>query len=101
MLKKIKCTICKSIYGKESVCKISCTRCAIIGCFRGKLSETDKIVVDDFVDTYEMYVNSKDDDESDSYFQECQRILVTLVRMTQSDSEYEKLIRVTDSLLYI
>lgn len=101
MLKQIKCMICQRVYGKESVGKISCTRCAILGCFNGKLSETDKIVVDDFVDAYEMYVNSKDDDESDSYFQECHAILVTLVRMTQSDSEYEKLIRVTDSLLYI
>ena len=71
----------------------------ILACFETSLSATDKIVVDNFVDAYEMYISSWYDEDADYWYREADKVVNTLLGMCENRTEYDRLLKVINCLL--
>lgn len=71
----------------------------ILDCFETRLSATDEIVVDNFVDAYEMYISSWYDEDADYWYRESDRAANTLLGMCENHTEYDRLLKVINFLL--
>lgn len=71
----------------------------ILGCFEMKLPDTDKTVVDNFVDNYEMYINSQHEEDADYWYREADEASGTLLAMCENRTEYNRLLKVINKLL--
>ena len=71
----------------------------ILDCFEIRLSATDKIVVDNFVDNYEMYINSQHEEDADYWYRKADKIAFTLYNMCENRTEYKRLRKVINKLL--
>ena len=71
----------------------------ILNCFETRLSATDEIVVDNFVDAYEMYISSWYDEDADYWYREADKVVNTLLGMCENRTEHERLLKAINCLL--
>lgn len=71
----------------------------ILDCFEIRLSATDKIVVDNFVDAYEMYASSQYEEDTNYWYREADKASSTLCGMCENHTEYDRLLKVINKLL--
>lgn len=74
-------------------------RKTILDCFETRLSATDKIVIDNFTNAYEMYASSQYEEDADYWHRKVDKIAFTLCNMCENRTEYKRLRKVIDSLL--
>lgn len=74
-------------------------RKTILDCFETRLSATDKIVIDNFTNAYEMYASSQYEEDADYWYREADKASGTLCGMCENRTEYDRLLKVIDSLL--
>lgn len=74
-------------------------RKTILDCFETRLSATDKIVVDNFLDAYEMYTSSRYEEYADYWYREADKASSTLCGMCENSTEHERLLKVINRLL--
>lgn len=71
----------------------------ILDCFEIRLSATDKIVIDNFTNAYEMYASSQYEEDADYWHRKVDKIAFTLCNMCENRTEYERLLKVINRLL--